>query len=63
MNLSIRPKMSDAMSGSACDIHVRVGRELVAGKGIGSHVPAINAAMAVISVVVTVDPVLWGIGG
>ena len=36
--------------------------EFVAGKGIGSHVPAVDAAMAVIAVMVTVDPVLWGIG-
>ena len=54
--------MSDAVNGGACDIHVRVGCELVAGKEIGSHVPAVDAAMAVIAVMVTVDPVLWGIG-
>ena len=54
--------MSDAVNGGACDIHVRVGCELVAGKGIGSHVPAVDAAMAVIAVMVTIGPVLWGIG-
>ena len=60
--MSKRPEMSDAVNGGACNIHVRVGCELVAGKGIGSRVPAVDAAMAVLAVMVTIGPVLWGIG-